>query len=157
MLRNVLRNSEIWGGLFWLALGAFVLWQGRDMGLGRTNEPGAGFAFFWIGLMMCGLAAGVIAQAILSGGPDVGTLWADTRWGKVLVVVALLIAYAFAFERIGFIPCTLALLLIIMWFVDPVRWWVALLVAGGATFGVWAVLTKLLKIQLPRGILEGIL
>ena len=157
MLRNVLRNSEIWGGLFWLALGAFIAWEGRDMGLGRASEPGAGFAFFWIGLMMCGLAAGVLGQALLSGGPDVGSLWADTRWGKVLVVVALLIAYAFAFERIGFIPCTLALLLIIMWFVDPVRWWLALLVAGGATFGVWAVLTKVLRIQLPAGILEGIL
>jgi len=157
VLRNVLRNSEIWGGLFWLALGAFITWEGRDMGLGRASEPGAGFAFFWIGLLMCGLAAGVIGQALLSGGPDVGSLWAATRWPKVLIVVALLIAYAFAFERIGFIPCTLALLLIIMWFVDPVRWWLALLVAGGATFGVWVVLTKVLRIQLPQGVLEGIL
>lgn len=157
MLRNLVRNSEIWGGLFWLALGVFVMWQGSDMGLGRASEPGPGFAFFWIGLVICGLAAGVIGQAVLSGGPDVGSLWAGTRWGKVTVVVALLIAYAFAFQRIGFIPCTLALLLTIMLFVDPVRWWLAMLVAAVATFGVWAVLTKVLKIQLPAGILEGIL
>jgi putative tricarboxylic transport membrane protein len=157
VLRNVFRNSEIWGGLFWLALGLFIMWEGRDMGIGRTNEPGAGFAFFWIGLVMCGLAVAVISQSILSGGPDVGLLWADAHWGKVLIVVLLLVAYAFAFERIGFIVCTLALLLTIMWFVDPVRWWLALIVAVGATFGVWAVLTKVLKIQLPAGILEGIL
>lgn len=157
MLRNLLRNSEIWGGLFWLALGLFIMTEGRDMGLGRASEPGAGFAFFWIGLVMCGLAVIIVAQSALSGGADVGSLWVDTRWGKVLIVVGLLIAYAFGFQHIGFIPCTLALLLIIMWFVDPVRWWLALLVASGATFGVWAVLTKVLKIQLPQGILEGIL
>ena len=44
-----------------------------------------------------------------------------------------------------------------MWFVDPVSGGWRILVAGGATFGVWAVLTKLLKIQLPAGILAGIL
>jgi len=44
-----------------------------------------------------------------------------------------------------------------MWFVDPVRWWVAILVAGGSTAGVWLALTKWLKIQLPAGVLAGIL
>jgi hypothetical protein len=127
------------------------------MGLGRPNDPGTGFSFFWIGVAMCGLAAGIIAQAVLSGGPAVDSLWAGTRWGKVLVVVGLLIAYAFAFQGIGFIPCTLALLLALMWFVDPVRWWLAPLIAVGATFGVWLVLTKWLRIQLPMGILDGIL
>ena len=83
----MIRNSELWGGLFWLALGAFVFWAGRDMGLGRLNEPGSGFAFFWIGILMCGLAASVIGQAFLSGGPAVASLWAGTRWGKVLVVI----------------------------------------------------------------------
>jgi putative tricarboxylic transport membrane protein len=153
----VIRNSEVWGGLFWLAVGAFVIWAGRDMGLGRLNDPGNGFSFFWIGILMCGLAAGIIAQAVLSGGPTVASLWAGTHWGKVLVVVGLLIAYAFAFQSIGFIPCTLVLLLVIMWFVDPVKWWLAALIAVTATFGVWYVLNKVLRIQLPPGILENIL
>jgi cytochrome bd-type quinol oxidase subunit 2 len=36
----MIRNSELWGGLFWLAIGGFVIWAGRDMGLGRLHEPG---------------------------------------------------------------------------------------------------------------------
>jgi hypothetical protein len=153
----VVRNSEVWGGLFWLAVGGFVIWAGRDMGLGRLNEPGAGFAFFWIGVAMCGLAGVIILQALAAGGPDLGSLWSGTRWGKVLVVIALLVAFAFSFDKIGFIPCTLALLLALMWFVDPVKWWLAAVIAVGATFGVWAVLTKWLKIQLPPGLLDGFL
>ena len=153
----MIRNSELWGGLFWLAVGAYIIFAGRDMGLGRLHEPGSGFAFYWVGILMCALAASVIGQAILSGGPTLASLWAGTRWGKVLAVVVLLVVYGVAFEPIGFIVCTMALLLALMFFIDPVEWWVAILVAGGATGGVWLALTKWLKIQLPAGVLAGFL
>ena len=153
----MIRNSELWGGLFWLAIGAFVVWAGREMGLGRLHEPGPGFAFFWIGLLMSALSLGIVGQALVSGGPALSSLWAGTRWGKVLVVTGLLLIYGVGFEAIGFIPCTLALLLVLMWFVDPVDWWLAPIIAVAATFGVWAAMTKWLKIQLPAGIMAGIL
>jgi len=155
--KKMIRNSEFWGGLFWLAIGAFVIWVGRDLGLGRLQEPGPGFAFFWIGIAMCALALAVVGPALVSRGPSLASLWTGTRWGKVLVVIALLLAYSFLFEAIGFIVCTLALLLVLMWFVDPVDWWLAIIVAVLATFSVWAALTKWLKIQLPAGVLAGIL
>ena len=153
----MLRNSEFWGGLFWLLIGGFIVWAGHDMGLGRLHEPGPGFAFYWIGLLMCALALAVIAQALIAGGAPLAALWEGTRWQKVAIVIALLLAYALGFEAIGFIPSTLALLLVLMLFVDPVDWWLALLVAIISTFGVWAAMTKWLKIQLPAGLLENIL
>ena len=85
------------------------------------------------------------------------SLWAGTRWAKVLGVVVLLLVYGVAFEPIGFIVCTMALLLVLMFFVDPVKWWVAILVAGGSTAVVWLAMTKWLKIQLPAGVLAGFL
>jgi putative tricarboxylic transport membrane protein len=151
----VIRSSELWGGLFWLGVGGYIIFAGRDMGLGGLHEPGAGFAFYWVGILMCALSASVIGQAVVSGGPSLASLWEGTRWGKVLGVVLLLLAYAVAFEPIGFIVCTMALLLVLMWFVDPVKWWVAIVVAAGSTAAVWVALTKWLKIQLPAGILAG--
>jgi putative tricarboxylic transport membrane protein len=153
----VIRNSELLGGVFWLGVGAYIIFAGRDMGLGGLHEPGPGFAFYWVGILMCALAVSVIGQAVLSGGPSLASLWAGKRWGKVLAVVVLLLAYGIAFEPIGFIVCTVALLLVLMWFVDPVEWWVAILVSGGATVTVWLALTKWLKIQLPAGVLAGYL
>lgn len=150
----MIRSSEFWGGLFWLGVGAFVAWAGRDLGLGRINDPGSGFALFWIGLFIVGLASSVVFASLRAPGPPLSSLWADTRWGKVLFVVGLLVAYGLLFDRIGFIPCTLALLLALMLFVDPVQWWLALLISFGAVFGIWAALTKALKIQLPMGVLE---
>lgn len=153
----MIRNSELWGGLFWLAIGAYVTWAGYDLGLGGLSDPGPGFAIYWVGILMCALALGVLGQAVVTGGPALASLWAGTRWRKVLLIVGLLLVYGAGFESVGFITCTLALLLVLMWFVDPVRWWVALIIAVTATFGMWAALTKWLKIQVPAGILSGII
>jgi len=153
----MLGNSDVWGGLFWLLIGGYVAWAGHDMGLGRLHEPGPGFAFYWLGLIMSAFALAIIGQAIFAGSPSLASLWAGTRWRKVSIVVALLVVYGLGFAAIGFIPATLALLLVLMWFVDPVDWWLALIVAVIATFGVWAAMTKWLKIQLPAGLLDGIL
>jgi putative tricarboxylic transport membrane protein len=149
----VIRSSEFWGGLFWLAIGAFVVWAGRDLGLGRINDPGSGFALFWIGVLMVALASSVLMASLRVPGASLASLWSGTRWGKVLLVVALLVAFGFAFEPIGFIPCTLALLLILMLFVDPINPWVALTISLVAVLGTWATFTKALKIQLPSGVL----
>ncbi len=153
----MIRKAEFWGGLFWLALGAFVIWQGLKLELGKISDPGSGFAFFWIGVIMCGLSAFVIVGAVVTDGPSLGSLWQGTRYGRVVFVLALLLAFGFLFEPVGFIPCTIVLLLSLMFFVDPVDWRLAIVVSLGATFGVWWVLTKWLKIQLPAGLLAGLL
>lgn len=149
----MIRKAEVWGGLFWLGVGAFVAWQGYEMGLGQLHEPGSGFAFFWIGVLMVGLAVVTVVEGILTAGPDLSALWTDTRWGRILVVTAMLLVYGALFEAIGFIPLTLALLLLLMFFIDPVKWWLAIPVSLGSTVGIWYVMSRLLKIQLPAGVL----
>lgn len=147
------KSSEAWGALFWLVLGAYVARQGWLLELGPLREPGSGFALFWVGALMTALAVVVLITALHDPGPSVAALWHDTRWGKVVFVLALLVAFGFAFEPIGFLPCTLVLLLALMLVVDPVSLWKALPISFVAVFGVWAGLTKGLKIQLPAGVL----
>jgi putative tricarboxylic transport membrane protein len=152
----VIHSSGLWGGLFWLAIGVFVTWAGRDMGLGQLSDPGPGFAFFWVGILMCAFALIIIGQVIRRPDATLASLWDGTRWGKVLIVVALLLVYGAGFSTIGFIPSTLVLLLVLMLFIDPVDWRVAVVIAVAATFGVWAALSMWLKIQLPAGVFAGI-
>lgn len=149
----MIRTAELWGALFWIALGAFIAWRGHDLGLGRLSEPGSGFALFWIGALMMALALPGLITGLAGSGPKLGTLWAGTRWGKVLFVLALLVVFAFAFEHVGFLLGTSVLLLALMLFVDPVDWRFAVPVAVLAPLGVWWVITKALKIQLPAGVL----
>ena len=150
----MIRTTEFWGGLFWLGAGAFVLWAGRNLGLGRVSEPGSGFALFWLGAIMSGLALSIILQALRAPGASLATLWAGARWRKVLFVIVCLLAYGVLFEPVGFIVCTLALLMSLMLFVDPVDVRLALPISLVSTLGMWFAITKALKIQLPAGILS---
>jgi putative tricarboxylic transport membrane protein len=151
---SLLRNAQLWGGIVWLAFGSFVAYQGYELGLGQAREPGSGFAIFWLGLLTAGFALSIIITAVQEDSEDLASLWRNTRWGKVLLIVLLLLVFCFLFEWIGFILCSLTLLLVLMRVVDPVPWTTALVTSIGATFGVWYTLSKLLLIQLPNGLLS---
>ena len=149
----MIRNAELWGGLVWLAGGLFVVWSGYDLELGTLSEPGTGFMIFWLGLLLSAFAAVIVGKAVLAGGPTLASLWAGTRWRKILIVIAALALYAVLFERLGFLACTLPLLILLMRAIDPVDWKIAIPVALVGSFGIWAVMEKWLKIQLPAGTL----
>lgn len=152
---RLVRNAELWGGIAWYALGVAIAWAGHDLGLGATSEPGSGFALFWIGLLMAFLSSIVIFGAVMGNGADIASLWAGTRWKKVITVLLAMLIYGFLFERVGFIPTSVVLLLYLMFFIDPVDWRLALPVTFGVVLGIWWLMTKALKIQLPAGILAG--
>lgn len=149
----MIRSSEFWGGLFWLAVGAFVIWAGRDLGIGKVSDPGSGFALFWIGAILVVFSAMIILASFSRPGTPLGSLWRDTRWGKVLIVVALLVAFGFLFETLGFITCSVVMLLVLMLLIDPVRWHIAIPLAVIAPTTIYFLVTKWLKVQMPTGVL----
>ena len=148
------RNAELWGGLFWLALGVFIVWSGLEHELGTLREPGSGFMVFWAGVLMLAFSGTIVGSALYRrSGPTLASLWEGTRWPKIVMVIIGILLYAVLFEQLGFVVCTLPLLLALMRLVDPVRWSVAIPTTFIATFGVWAAMTKWLKVQLPAGLL----
>lgn len=153
----MVRRAEFWGGLFWLAFGAFVTWQGWLLELGTLREPGSGFVFFWLGLMISVFAVVIALDGVRGQGPLLADLWHGARWRNVLMVILALIAFGFLFEGLGFVLCSLALLLFLMTFVDPVKPVLSIPISVVAAVGVWYVLEKVLLVQLPKGSwLEGL-
>ncbi len=151
----IIRSAEFWGAMFWLAVGALTVWAGRDLGLGELRDPGSGFALYWIGWLMVLLSAGVLIGAFRRPGEPLAMLWHATRWRQVLTVVALLLAYGLLFEPLGFIVCSVALLSVLMLFIDRVDLRIALPLALLAPIGIWFAITRWLKIQMPAGVLAN--
>lgn len=147
-----INNSELWGGLIGLALGGFVIWSGLKLKLGTINDPGSGYVMFYTGILMCVFAATIFISAVTEGGPTFGSRWKDARWTKPLMVIACLIAFSMALDRLGFLLSTIPLMLLLLRLIDPVRWTLAIPIALLAPLGVWWVLKRLLLIQLPSGI-----
>jgi putative tricarboxylic transport membrane protein len=148
-----LKNAELWGALGWLALSVFVVFAGRQHGIGAVSDPGSGFLLFWLGLLMCGFSAALVAAAVRARGPTLASLWEGTRWGKVLAIIASLCAFAALLNTLGFLLASIPLLIVLLRGIDPVRWAVALPVGIGAPLAIWWLLKKLLLIQLPAGVL----
>jgi putative tricarboxylic transport membrane protein len=147
-----LNNTELWGGLLGLGLALFTTRAGWSLGVGSVNDPGSGFMLFYIGLLMCVLATALIISAFTEGGPTFASRWSGARWTKPLVVIASLSAFAVALDYVGFLISAIALLLLLLRLVDPVRWSLALPVGVLAPVVVWWVLKKGLLIQLPSGV-----
>lgn len=148
-----MKNAELWGALGWLVLSVFVVFAGRNHGVGAVSDPGSGFLLFWLGLLMCGFSAALVAAAVRAGGPSLASLWEGTRWGKVLAIIASLCAFALLLTTLGFLLASIPLLLVLLRAIDPVRWVIALPVGIGAPLAIWWLLKKLLLIQLPAGVL----
>ncbi|MGQ0509583.1 MAG: tripartite tricarboxylate transporter TctB family protein [Betaproteobacteria bacterium] len=148
-----MKNAELWGALGWLALSVFVVFAGRSNGIGAVSDPGSGFLLFWLGLLMCGFSAALVAAAVRAGGPSLASLWQGTRWGRVIAIMASLCAFALLLNTLGFLLASIPLMLVLLRGIDPVRWVVALPVGIGAPLAVWWLLKKLLLIQLPAGVL----
>ena len=84
-------------------------------------------------------------------------LWRGARWRNVVLVIGALIAFGFLFQQLGFVLCSLALLLFLMTVVDPVPAKLSIPISLLASVGVWYVLEKVLLVQLPKGSwLEGL-
>jgi putative tricarboxylic transport membrane protein len=80
--------------------------------------------------------------------------WARTHnaWAKLAAVVALVLAYILAAQTIGFVPMSIAILLVFALMMG-VRWWIAAPVALAATLLIQQTFSGLLRVPLPLGLL----
>lgn len=144
-------NAQALAAAFWLALAAFLILSGRELGIGTASEPGSGFLIVWGGALIASFAAWLLVASLRTGRETLASLWAGTRAGKVAVVTVALVAYALLLSSAGFLLATPALMLVLLRAVDPVPWRRAVPVAFGSTLAVWWVLARILSIQLPAG------
>ena len=147
-------NTELWAGLFGLALSIFVVWSGYALKLGTINDPGSGYVMFYAGLLMVLFSLIILYGAIKDGGPTFLSLWRDVLWTKPMTVIALLVVFALLFETLGFLASTILLLMALLRAIDPVPWRRAIPIAIMVPLVCWYVLDKLLLIQLPAGVLR---
>lgn len=147
-------NTELWAGLFGLAISIFVVWSGYALKLGTIHDPGSGYVMFYAGLLMVLFSVIILVSAVKDGGPTFRSLWERVLWTKPLVVIATLIAFTFVFEPLGFLVSTIVLLIVLLRVIDPVPWSRAIPIAILVPLVFWYVLDKLLLIQLPSGLLK---
>lgn len=138
------------GALFWIAAGLLACYGATRLGLGSVTEPGAGFIFFWSGLILVVLSLIVLADSVRSSA-DTAPEMGEMNWTKIALVLLSLLLYAFFLERIGFLLTTFALLTFLLACIEGTSWFRSLGVGCAAALATYAMFELWLKIRLPRG------
>jgi hypothetical protein len=114
------------------------------------NGPGAAFLPFWLGIVMAALAASMLlrrARAL-----DAGTQWLPRGEGlkRVLVVIALTVAFVALLKVVGMVVGTALYLAALMRFLERQPRWLTFLVSVGAAAFNWLVFAHWLHVPFPE-------
>jgi putative tricarboxylic transport membrane protein len=138
-----------------MAMGIGISYGGYDLHLGSLHDPGSGFMFFWVGIIMIGLSLIILLKALREKGQkgELRALWREIRWQKAILILAALFVYAYVLTTLGFILATIPLLIFLFKAVEPQKWSWAILGAIFCTLAAYGLFRFWLGCQLPQGLL----
>jgi putative tricarboxylic transport membrane protein len=139
------------GALFWVAAGLLACYGATRLGLGSVTEPGAGFIFFWSGLILVILSLIVFTDSVRTPAETAQEM-GEMNWTKIALVLLSLLLYAFFLERLGFVLTTFVLVSFLLGCVESTNWFRSLGVACAAALASYAMFELWLKIRLPKGL-----
>jgi putative tricarboxylic transport membrane protein len=154
-----MRNPDQPSSLFWLLVGIVISVSSLKYGFGDFISPGAGFITFFAGAVLSLLSILLFISSLRSREPGkgLGALWEGREVGKVLYVIILLAAYTLTLKFLGFLIATLALLAFLFRLKATYGLLKIILMSLLITAGAYLVFQVWLQVQLPKGILQGII
>jgi putative tricarboxylic transport membrane protein len=131
-----------------LGLGLAALAGASGLSFGTLRQPGSGFYPTLVCVAL--IAFAVFSLAVPSSQDDPVT--PPGAHARVWLVVAALAAYVWALVPVGFLLCTLALLLLLLRGIGGVSWLASTAAAALGAVGCYALFTRL-GMPLPAGLL----
>ncbi len=138
--------------LFMFGFALFICIESLRLGAGSFSQPGPGFLPLGSGLVI-----GTFALLLLTGAgqkkkemkanPSAGKI----AWGKVVLTLASLAAYAGLLNVLGFHLLNVLWMVCICKGIGKMRWGATLGVSLGATFLTYFLFEYYLAIRFPRG------
>jgi len=153
-----LRTHHRVGSIFWLVIGIYVGISAYRLGIGVFSQPGPGFIFFLMALLLIILSAIDLGITFI-GKSKVGKektdepLWLGVRWYKVLIVLVGISIYNYAFNFLGFLLSTFLLMIFLFKAVEPTKWWVSVFASVITILLSFGIFKLWLKVPFPTGIL----
>lgn len=154
-----MKSSDQTSSLFWLVVGIAIAVSSLKYGFGDFISPGAGFITFFAGAILSLLAIVLLISSVRSREPRKGlrVLWEGREVGKVLYVIILLTVYTLTMKFLGFLIATFILLIFLFRIKAAYSLLKIIIMSLLITTGAYLVFQVWLQVQLPQGILQGII
>ena len=153
-----MKIADFIGGGAGIALGAYVLYEGSQMPSDHIMKIGP--AYFpdalAIGLILFSAILIIYAMLGRTKGQAEAINFKDKGIQRALISLVAIIAYSLLFIPLGYPITTVFLVggIMILLGIRDIK--LIVTVALSTTLGVWLVFAKLLMLEMPMGILEGL-
>jgi len=117
------------------------------------GAPGPAFLPFWLGLVMAGLALMLLLRRPRAADSRAEWMPRGEERKRVLVVIALTVAFVALLDIVGMILGTALYLAAVIRIVGRHPWWLTLLVAAAAAGFNYLVFAHWLRVPFPEGVL----
>jgi putative tricarboxylic transport membrane protein len=159
----LIRKSDLYATVFWIALGAFVsVWACVKLGIGKFSAPGPGLMPFLLGLLFGLLALyKLVTRMLRHREPEERPKEEEEAdhhgvvYKKVVLVVTALFAYAILLEPLGFLPTTFLTMTLLFRSAGFKRWSLAVAYSAGVVLITYFLFTYL-GVRFPPGILRAL-
>jgi putative tricarboxylic transport membrane protein len=143
---------DLWTGLFLMVFSGAVINEALNLELGTPQNPGSGFMIFGAAVVLGILALlqffrSLLVRERLERDREPVHLW------RIIAVIGANILYIAMLERIGYLLCTFLLLCFLFQVYKKGRWALAVGGAAATSFLTYAVFSRLLQLNLPKGAL----
>ena len=140
--------------LVWFSFALYICLETlRHLPLGDWHDPGPGFMPMVAGVLLGFLSILNLIRSSLDNSTEDQKPWqSGERWKILILILAVLYAYTFVLETLGFVISTFLLMVFLFKAVEPQKWvWT---IAGSAltSLACYVVFELWLRTQLPRGI-----
>ena len=145
-------------GAAFAVLSAFWAYQSWQLSLKDALGPGPGFFPFCLSLAGLALSVMLIVHGhpvAPDGSTEEHALFPPRdALRKVVLVLAALVAVTALLEVVGYRIAVAAFSAFLLFVLGARRWWVVVIFAAAAGFGVYALFSDLLKVPLPVGLFD---
>ncbi len=141
-------------GFFWLCFSVLMIIQSYRLGLGKINQPGPGFLFFWVNIIL-GIMSLVVLFKAWAGKKKEGpqpALFEGQRMSKIAFVLVALFVYVLFMEIVGFLPLTFLFFVFLLGIIEKKKWLFTVFVSVLVTIISYLIFQIWLQCMLPYGV-----
>lgn len=148
---SLVKHRDVIGALLFLGLGLIGLFFSYRLDRGTVANPGAGFLPFNLSMLLVALSLHLFFRSWRA--PSATDEGGRTRWKRLGLALAGLVAYAYVVNPLGFVISSILVLVLLLRFVEERPWALTLSIAVSFPVVLYIVSVKYLSVPLPRGIL----
>ena len=141
-------TREAWPPAVLAVAGLVAVNEARRLRFGAVTAPGPGFFPLVLAVSFTLICLILLVTALRASAPSDAGGESPVRW-KVLATLAVMLAYAFALEPVGFVASTCGLLLFFFRALEGLRWPVALAASAFTSVVTYVVFKVWLHVRLP--------